>query len=60
MSVSLIITRGFGNGTLSGEIGRVITRGFDQNAVPPPPPIGFKSRIRTKMKNGIRNKIRNS
>jgi len=30
MSIPLIITRGLGNGTFSGEIGRVITSGYNQ------------------------------
>lgn len=28
MSIALIITRGYGNGTLSGDIAKIVTRGY--------------------------------
>ena len=32
MSIALIVTRGYGNGTLTGDIAHVVTRGYDIGA----------------------------
>ena len=36
MSIGLIVTRGFGNGTFSGNIGKIVTRGYDISSFIPP------------------------
>jgi len=55
MSIGLVITRGFGNGTLVGDPAKIITRGFG-GAVPG---FGIKRPIRNAIRQGIRLKIRN-
>ena len=35
MSVQLVVTRGFGNGTLTGDIPSVVTAGYTQGEPPP-------------------------
>lgn len=36
MSIRLIVTAGYGNGTFSGAIGRAVTRGYGISTVIPP------------------------
>jgi len=36
MSIKLVITSGFGNGTFSGSIGKVVTRGYTINPIVSP------------------------
>jgi len=36
MSIRLIVTRGFGNGTFLGTIKNVVTRGYDISTIIPP------------------------
>lgn len=38
MSIALVVTRGFGNGTLTGVITKLVTAGFDISTVIPPVP----------------------
>jgi len=35
MSIALIVTRGYGNGTLLGIIGKVVTMGYDISTIIP-------------------------
>ena len=37
MSIALVVTRGFGNGSLEGDISKVVTVGYDI-FIPPTPP----------------------
>lgn len=36
MSIALVVTAGFGNGTFSGTIKDVVTRGYDISTIIPP------------------------
>lgn len=46
MSIALIITRGYGNGTFTGTIKDVVTRGYSIAAITTPShTVGVKSRI---------------
>ena len=35
MPIRLLVTRGFGNGTFSGSIGKVVTRGYNISTIIP-------------------------
>ena len=37
MSIALVVTAGFGNGTFNGTIPFVVTRGYTIGTAPPPP-----------------------
>jgi hypothetical protein len=40
MSIALVVSRGFGNGTLTGVITKLVTVGFDiSTVIPPVPPV---------------------
>jgi hypothetical protein len=40
MSIALVTTRGFGNGTLIGSLTKLVTVGFDiSTIIPPIPPV---------------------
>lgn len=46
MSIALIITRGYGNGTFTGSIKDVVTRGYSIAAITTPShTVGVKSKI---------------
>ena len=36
MSIKLVVTAGFGNGTFTGSIGKVVTRGYNISTIIPP------------------------
>ena len=44
MAIATIVTRGYGNGTLSGDVNLVPTRGYVSAAPPPPSAVSWKDR----------------
>lgn len=54
MAIGLVVTRGYGNGTQTGDINLVTTRGYTQ-AIPPPSTL---PKIRVPMRGRMRPAIR--